>query len=81
MTDDEIKAMAEEAGLAYVDDFSGTPGVFSAKRENVDLMPYLRAFAELVSASLRERCATLVDDARVWGDSHEDMAAAIRALK
>jgi hypothetical protein len=83
MTDEEIQALAAQAGIVQQAKLSGG-GYF------VTPTPILRRFAESVQAAERERCAKLCEaQAAKWGQMRpldgsmeaalKDAAAAIRA--
>lgn len=84
MDDLKILELAEQAGLAYP---SGGEA-FNAWKEDVDITPYLLAFARLVAAAERENCAKQCDDYAgspfkyaEAADAAEHLADAIRAGK
>lgn len=69
MTDEQIRAMAEAAEIAYSED-SGQ--MFANWKEYIDLMPYLRRFAAAVAAQERARCAGICEDVAGDCDSWEE---------
>lgn len=62
MNDDDIRRLAQEAGLTYTDSSKGGLVAYGALKEDVDLTPTLRAFAHLVEAATITRCADVCDD-------------------
>ncbi len=59
MTDEQLKAAAEAAELASEQRWYGEKIMAAAWKQDTDLLPYLRRFAEAIGAAEREWCASL----------------------
>ena len=77
MTDDEIKEAAQASELAALLDMGDGPIMAARWQEDVDLLPYLTRFAEIILAAERERCAKLCES--LYPDANpNDCAGEIR---